>query len=96
MIGNGVILLFSIDSFDLTNYRIAHNDAVAKLKEWYADHSSDNAIADYLWNAYREHHLDPDGKATRMFNNTLCSADALISIFRICKMEKNSADIIST
>ena len=85
-----------INDVDLTEYRRAHSYAVAMLNNWYECDANNPEIADVLWNEFREHRLDPDGRAIRMLNKIRCSADALISVFRACKMEKHPKDIIST
>ena len=70
---------------DLTLYHKAYLKAVTKMQEW-SDQNQGNEkyLRKQLWNDYKKMNLDPDGKALIDMEGVLCSADALLSIYRIC------------
>lgn len=84
------------ETVDLTNYRKAHKYAVSKLSEWYSQYEHEENINDFLWNEFRKWSLDPDGKAIRVYRDTTCTADSMISIYRSCTMERFKDKIIPT
>lgn len=76
-------------------YDLKYKDAVKKLREWYAlPHENDKALREALWTNYKNDNLDPDGKAIQYVDAVPCTADALLSIYRICMMEGKKENII--
>lgn len=79
-------------------YHTAYLKAVYVLSELYNQHKMDDEVVlrNLLFSEYRQRGLDPDGKAQRYEFDIKCTADGLHSIWRICNLEKNVEDIVST
>ena len=84
---------------EMQEYQQAYEIAVKSLAEWYDEYAhkvDETALRDLLWQNYRNHNLDPDSKFVQSFFGINCTADAMLSIFRISRMEKKIEDIVST
>ena len=49
-----------------------------------------------IFTDYKQRSLDPDGNAIRYVEDIKCTADGLLSIWRICNMESHVEDIVPT
>lgn len=79
-------------------YNFAYTKAVKILSDLYKQHQSEDELVlrNLLFSEYRKRNLDPDGKAIRFAYNVKCTADGLLSIWRICNLEQNVEDIVPT
>ena len=87
----------SLNNDIMSPYTRAYERAVRELQNWYgeyADSMDEKALRDMLCESYKKKRLDPDGKFIRVMYGVDCTADALISIWRICQMEMNRKDIV--
>lgn len=81
----------------MTSYIKAYERAVIKLQNWYDEYKDDTeekALRDLLWENYKRKNLDPDGRFIKSMYGVDCTADALLSVWRICQMEKSIDDIV--
>lgn len=78
-------------------YMRAYDKAVEMLHGWYDEYKDgdEKSLRELLWTKYRDNGLDPDGKFIKTMYGVDCTADALISIYRICQMEPETKDIVS-
>lgn len=81
---------------NINGYNKAYERSVRILTDLYNNnqHLDDSSLRDLLYKEYRSKKLDPDGKAVRIVLDVKCTADALLSMNRICNMEENVAEIM--
>lgn len=77
-----------------SQYNRAYQRAVDFMTNYYAEHKESDNIRKLLVEEYKKNKMDPDGKAIRYISDVKCTADALLSILRICSLEKNISDVI--
>lgn len=77
-------------------YQRAYQKTLDKLTELYKEYCVVNEvdIRSKLVKIYRKKSWDPDGKAIRYVGNVKCTADAILSLNRICKMEDKEENIV--
>ena len=78
-------------------YKKAYERAVIELNKWYEeykDNLDEAGLRERLWTNYRDKGLDPDGRFEKSMFDVICTADALISIYRICQMESCVENIV--
>lgn len=81
----------------IENYEVQFEAALEKLHMWYElPYENEKALRNALWSNYENEKLDPDGRLVRYVEGIPCSADALLSIYRICVMEDDVENIIPT
>ena len=80
------------------SYNKAYLKAVKEITRLYEENKSDEELLlrHLLFSEYRKSNLDPDGNAIRYVEDIKCTADGLLSIWRICNMEPLVEDIIPT
>ena len=77
-------------------YSIAHLRASNIITEFYQNNKlsvDDKKIRALIFKEYKDNKLDPDGKALRYEFGIKCTADGLLSMLRICTLEKNVDEI---
>ena len=81
---------------DLSDYERAYYKAIIEMKHLCeANKNVDGYRRNQLWKDYQAKGLDPDGKAIRDCAGVKCTADGLLSIYRICKMEPDENNIVN-
>lgn len=77
-------------------YSKAYQRAVDFMVKFYAENKTESNIREAIVKEYKKNKMDPDGKAVRFKSDIKCTADALLSILRICSLEGNIDDVIPT
>lgn len=77
-------------------YQNAYQKTVDKLTELYEQYCAEQEenIRKKMYKMYKDKSWDPDGKAIRYVGEVICTADAILSFNRICKMEEREEDIV--
>ena len=87
-------MLMNFSYYD--RYKSAYEYALGVLEQCYLERDKKRFFRETITSTYKKKRLDPDNKAIRFVNNIKCTADGLLSINRICAMEKDDASIVST
>lgn len=76
-------------------YQKAFTKTVSFITKIYSDNESleEEKLRRLLFEEYRRRKLDLDGKALRYVGNVKCTADGLLSMWRICNMEEQIQNI---
>ena len=81
-----------MSKYQYTQYQQAYIKAVKTITEIYRQHETEDETVIHA--QYKQKHLDPDGKTVRNEFDIKCTADGLLSIYRICNMEQNVTNIL--
>lgn len=76
-------------------YQKAFAKTVSLITKIYSDNEflEEEKLRRLLFEEYRRRKLDPDGKAIRYVGDVKCTADGLLSMWRICNMEEQVQNI---